>query len=151
MLTLVAQVLFKDMVRAEGALRTHLAADLSGLATETICSSFLLSVFAAERCGARSFFTAPRRAGLSIQTATANPMPSLARFVSCRAPSQWRPAGGPESTAEIVVGHGNQMRYVLCAGLGQPETGEWKVVVFFVFVFFLLFYVFFSFFFSGGG
>ncbi|CAJ1375093.1 unnamed protein product [Effrenium voratum] len=54
-------VLFKDMVRAEGALRTHL----------------------------------------------------------------WRPAGGPESTAEIVVGHGNQMRYVLCRAL-QLNPNVWS-------------------------
>ncbi|CAJ1327730.1 unnamed protein product [Effrenium voratum] len=88
-------VLFKDMVRAEGALRTHLAADLSGLATETICSSFLLSVFAAERCGARSFFRVPRRAGLSIQTAhgqsDAIVFAAATRLASCRV--EPRPSG----------------------------------------------------------
>ncbi|CAJ1327728.1 unnamed protein product [Effrenium voratum] len=99
-------VLFKDMVRAEGALRTHLVWSTQFFQGSTPRRAFHSDgswpIRRHRFCGC----DAPR-------------------VVSCRAPSQWRPAGGPESTAEIVVGHGNQMRYVLCRAL-QLNPNVWS-------------------------
>eukprot|EP00435_Cladocopium_sp_Y103_P027657 s1825_g6.t2 len=37
----------------------------------------------------------------------------------------WRPAGGPESSAEVIVAHGNVIRYVICRAL-QLNPSAWS-------------------------